>query len=223
MKSSGFLTLAVFRCSKARACTGTCLRLGRGPRGLWNRGRRGGRAPCPAAPSGAHPDLIPGRGHRVHWGADAPSSRDPAARWGVLYCHHVRLEASRLGGVFPVLWISCPCSTPHGTQEVPSPCPQRGTLPGRAPHSEGAVGVSQARGADPHAGLAQPPAGCSRGLMGEGPQAALPDPHSPGTGWGPVPPAPPPTLVQHPSLSRTPGWSSAAGLLECGAVCRGGG
>lgn len=71
MKSSGFLTLAVFRCSKARACTGTCLHLGRGPRGLWNRGRRGqgGGAPCPAAPSGAHPDLVPGRGHRVHWGA----------------------------------------------------------------------------------------------------------------------------------------------------------
>lgn len=37
-------------------------------------------------------------------GGDAASSCDPAAGWDVLYCHHVRLKASRqAGGVFLVL------------------------------------------------------------------------------------------------------------------------
>lgn len=135
-----------------------------------------------------------------------------AADWGMFYCHHVKLKVSRQAGMFLVL---CPCLTPHWTQEVLSLCPQRGTLPKLAGHSEGAVGVSYVFGAVPHAGLAQAPAGCSRGLRAAGPQAALPNQRSPG--MGSVYPHPP--WGQHPFFSRKPGWPAATGCHEGRAMC----
>lgn len=141
MKSSGFLTLAVFRCSKARACTGTCLRLGRGPRGLWNRGRRGRGGGLRALLRRAALILTSFQaevtGFTGALRADAPSSRDPAAHWGMLYCHHVRFEASRQAG-----GVSCSLdflSLPHSPRDPRSskPVSPKGHSPRTGPALRG--------------------------------------------------------------------------------------
>lgn len=167
-------------------------------------------------PSSFHPDLLPGRGHWVHWGASEVIPRAAALQQlpGGLCCHHVKCEVWRqVGRGFSFSGSSVSAPPPTGPKKSQACAPKGhpsqtslarlrhwGLTPQRLPPRWASPGSS---------------AGCSRGLRAAGPQAILPDRRSPGTGVGSqghLRAHPRQPLARHPAFSRKPGgprpWAS---------------